>query len=116
MSSRLLALKFKLRKLEVNKEPLKFEDVLRNDHKNTQRSCNLVSSLFKNSSETQTHRRSSVTRAESDTIDSFRPKSRRLKNSLQNLKIYQKSHSSKEIPMPEKIEKPEGRNIHLRRN
>ncbi|CAI2387451.1 unnamed protein product [Moneuplotes crassus] len=91
------------------KENMKLEDVLKKI-KNTQRSYTLLNSLCRNSSEMQTQRKSSATRAETDAIDSFRPKSRRLKNSHMNLKKYHQEESAKEICIPDNIARLEGRN------
>lgn len=70
---------FKCRNEGENQEiqRLKFEDVLNNDIKGTQRSSNAQSDNYKCSSEAQTYRRTSVTRAESDNGESLKLNSKK---------------------------------------
>lgn len=99
--------KIQTEETDGNNNENRFEDVLKDESKNTQRSCNLL----RYSSEMQTNRRSSATRAESDVLDSFRPKSRRLKTSYQNLKIYQTGQSMREAYLGKKAMQVESRNM-----
>jgi len=96
------------RKLLVDTDDMrsiKFEDVLKKDSKCTQRSSNLFSGEIRCSSEANTHRRSSITRAESDNdeshiISSKREKSSNRSSNLNSLK-YGSNKSFNNLKMPD---------------
>jgi hypothetical protein len=98
-------------KYHRDSKQIKFEDIINQEIKATQRSSNVQSEKNRWSSETQTYRRSSVTRAESDIAESFGPTSKRIKNSFRrdifrdSIKI-DKNHSLKEINIEEIMKEP----------
>ena len=86
-------------KLLVIENKLKFEDVIKEEDKNTQRSSNIFNSNIRSSGDIPTNRRSSITRSESDVADSLRP------NSCKNVVKIDKNQSCKEIDILDIIKK-----------
>ncbi|CAI2385973.1 unnamed protein product [Moneuplotes crassus] len=108
--------KIQTEETQGKKQCMKFEEIIKEENKSTQRSSNLLNSFCRNSSEIQSQRKSTATQAETDAIDSFRPNHRSFKNPKAEFSESHKAQSSKEICIPNSIARLEGRNASLRLN